>query len=235
MKAVRHIFFDLDNTLWNFSQNSAEVLHEIHNRFALDRLGITSAEAFSERYHVHNEMAWKAYREGRVDQQTLRWERYWRTLADFGHNDRKLAIDLSVAYLDTLAAKQGLMPGARDLLQTLHGKYTMHIVTNGFEETQRNKLRNSRLAPFFESVTTAESAGVAKPDPRIFKQALAAVGARGAESLYVGDHLEVDGGALRAGMHFAWYNPHPRPDLHSALAEGTELRHLDELPGLLNS
>jgi putative hydrolase of the HAD superfamily len=202
LKAVRHIFFDLDNTLWDFERNSAAVLQAVYDQFQLGRFGIPSAQAFVARYHVHNDMAWKAYREGRMDQETLRWERYWRTLAEFGCEDRRLAMEMSAAYLDTLATQQHLMPGAMAALEALRETYPMHIITNGFEEVQHRKLRYSGLAPFFRSVTTAEDAGMAKPDPRIFALAMQKAEALPEHSLYVGDHWHIDGSALQAGMHF---------------------------------
>jgi putative hydrolase of the HAD superfamily len=207
VKPIRHIFFDLDNTLWDFTRNSARVLEELHGRFELANAGIPTAAAFVERYEVHNEQAWKAYREGRLDHERLRWERYWRTLADFGCDNRKLAIELSGAYLDKLAEGPLLMPGARQVIQQLHSQFPLHIVTNGFEEVQRNKLKYSRLDGYFLSVTTAEAAGAAKPDPRIFRSALAAAGALPEESLYIGDHAATDSSALAVGMHFLWYHP----------------------------
>ncbi|GEM_PF-162738 len=207
MKPIRHVFFDLDNTLWDFTRNSASVLEELYHHCALAGVGVPSAAAFVVRYEVHNEHAWGLYREGRLDPERLRWERYWRTLADFGCDNRKLAIELSGAYLDMLAKRTLLMPGARKVLQRLHEHYPMHIVTNGFEDVQRNKLRHSGLDAYFHTVTTAEAAGAAKPDLRIFRKALTDAGAQAAESLYIGDHALTDSSARSAGMHFLWYNP----------------------------
>ncbi|MBI1194061.1 MAG: noncanonical pyrimidine nucleotidase, YjjG family [Bacteroidetes bacterium] len=241
MKAIRHLFFDLDNTLWDFTRNSASVLEELHARFSLANVGIPTAAAFVERYEVHNEQAWKMYREGQLDHERLRWERYWRTLADFGCDNRKLAIELSGAYLETLAAQKLLMPGARQLIQQLHGQYPLHIVTNGFEEVQHNKLKYSGLDAYFLSVTTAEGAGVAKPDPRIFRSALAVAGALPEESLYIGDHATTDSSALAVGMHFLWYHPghdggNPEFDPKKTGPEAglTVLQDLLDLPSWLN-
>lgn len=249
MKPIRHLFFDLDNTLWDFTRNSASVLEHLHGHFELANVGIPTASAFVERYEIHNEQAWKLYREGRLDHERLRWERYWRTLADFGCDNRKLAIELSGAYLEKLAECQLLMPGARQVVHQLHSRYPLHIVTNGFEEVQRNKLKYSGLDAFFLSVTTAEAAGAAKPDPRIFHSALAEAGAKAEESLYIGDHAPTDSSALEAGMHFLWYNPadskdqepgfnqHPEADLKKTGPEAglTVLQDLLELPTWLSS
>jgi putative hydrolase of the HAD superfamily len=241
VKPIRHLFFDLDNTLWDFTRNSAGVLEELHARFSLANVGVPTAAAFVERYEVHNEQAWKLYREGQLDHERLRWERYWRTLADFGCDDRKLAIELSGAYLEKLAECQLLMPGARQVIQQLHGLYPLHIITNGFEEVQRNKLKYSGLDAYFLSVTTAEGAGAAKPDPRIFRKALAAAAALPEESLYIGDHAATDSSALAAGMHFLWYNPghgidNPEFDLKKTSPEAglTVLQDLSLLPSWLN-
>jgi putative hydrolase of the HAD superfamily len=226
MAAWRHLFFDLDNTLWDFRRNSAAVLDALYGAYGLAERGVPSREAFVARYEVHNEQAWRAYREGRTDAQRLRWERYHRTLADFGCQDRNLALQLSAAYLERLADQAELVEGTLDLLRALDGRYALHIVTNGFEEVQRGKLRRGGLEPHFRTLTAADTVGAAKPDPRIFRHALALAGAVAEESLYVGDHPEVDGSAEAVGMAFAWYNPDRQPN---ALGHARDLERLTDL------
>ena len=123
------------------------------------------------------------------------------------------------------------MPGAREALSLVQGRYDLHIITNGFEEVQRRKLRSSRLAPYFRSVTTAEAAGMAKPDPRIFSKALIQANADPSQSLYIGDHLFIDGSASEAGMHFLWYNPSGRAEN----SPHRQIGHWAELADVLNA
>ena len=223
---IRHVFFDLDNTLWDFTRNSAAVLGALYEDHELARKGIPNLEAFLDRYHVHNNQAWKDYREGRTDAERLRWERYERTLADFGEPDRPLAVRLADAYLERLADQAILVDGTRALLDALAPRYALHVITNGFDKVQHGKLRRSALSPYFQTVTTADSAGAVKPDPRIFKHALGLAKAAAEESLYVGDHAEVDGSAEDAGLHFAWFNPDKQPNDHG---HARELHRLEDL------
>lgn len=231
MPRFRHVFFDLDNTLWDFQRNSDAVLDALFADFALKERGVTDAVAFKARYHVHNELAWKAYREGRTDAQRLRWERYHRTLDDFGCADRNLALQLSAAYLENLAHQAHLIEGTMDLVAALAPNHQLHIITNGFEEVQQGKMRRSGLAPHFRTLTAADTVGVPKPDPRIFQHALNLAGAVPGESLYVGDHPEVDGASEALGIAFAWFNPRRE---HNCYGHARDLARLEELVGHLS-
>jgi FMN phosphatase YigB (HAD superfamily) len=79
------------------------------------------------------------------------------------------------------------------------------LVTNGYDRVQRRRLAAAHLEGFFEVVVTSEGCGFAKPDPRILSVALAALGLRAREAIYVGDDLRTDGAAARhAGVPFCW-------------------------------
>ena len=84
----------------------------------------------------------------------------------------------------------------------------MHIITNGFEEVQWVKLRNSKLLPYFKEVITSEAVGAKKPDPRIFQFALEKAGATVVESVMIGDDLNTDiSGAIGVNMKSIFFNP----------------------------
>jgi putative hydrolase of the HAD superfamily len=94
------------------------------------------------------------------------------------------------------------------VLEYLQGKYELHIITNGFEEVQHVKLRESRIDHYFRHVITSERAGRRKPDPLIFAFALRTAKAEARECLMIGDDYEVDvRGAENAGMQAIWYHP----------------------------
>lgn len=232
MPRFRHLFFDLDNTLWDFQRNSDAVLDALFEDHDLNGRGIPSAKAFKERYHVHNEQAWKAYREGRTDAQRLRWERYHRALGDFGCEDRNLALQLSAAYLENLAHQAHLVDGTKTLVDALAPRFALHIITNGFEEVQQGKMKRSGLHPHFDTLTAADTVGVPKPDPRIFEHALQLAGAEPGESLYVGDHPEVDGASEASGIAFAWYNPKRE---ENSFGHARDLARLEDLLSHLDS
>lgn len=228
---VRHLFFDLDNTLWDFSANSALVLERIFESFGMTGWGIPDYAAFHSVYLDINETLWKDYALGRVKREEVRFRRFYDTLCAFGIESRQRAAGIADAYLAQTSLQTRLIPHAREVLAYLYVKYRLHIITNGFDESQYVKLRNTRIVHFFNTVTTAESAGALKPDTKIFHTALSRAGSLPEESIYIGDTPDVDGqGAVRSGMRFIWFNaPGTRldHDFHH------EIRALNELMEIL--
>ena len=211
-KQYKHIFFDLDMTLWDFEANAYEAYHDIFEKFKLKNLGIESIEDFLKSYFVHNDKLWDQYRKGKIEKEFLRSRRFELTLQDFGVDDPKLAEDIGMEYITISPQKTNLFPNAIEILRYLRSKYPLYIITNGFEEVQFTKLKNSRLEEYFLHVITSEEAGCKKPDAGIFRHALQKAGAKPEESLMIGDDPEVDVlGALDAGMDAVFFNPKKIP------------------------
>lgn len=198
-RAYRHIFFDLDETLWDFDTNSRNVLYHLVNRYGFRQKGI-DPPLFVERYHAHNQRYWVWYREGSIDLDTLRLGRWRQTLDDFGL-DVGLAPTLSEEYLDLLPQQTRLVAHAQDVVRHFNRFYQLHILTNGFSTVQNRKLEVSGLHGYFRHVITAEQAGYRKPDPGIFHYAFALTGATVTDSILIGDSAEADvQGARAVGM-----------------------------------
>lgn len=191
-KHYRHIFFDLDNTLWDFEANSKETFHELFDRYQLTHRGIYSFEDFIEVYERHNALLWEFYRQGKIVKEVLNIRRFSMTLDEFGIHDSLLSSNMAGDYVAISPTKTRLFPDAIDLLGYLKERYTLHIITNGFEEVQHRKLLNSGLRGYFESIITSEEAGSKKPELPIFNFALSVTGAQKHESLMIGDDEEVD-------------------------------------------
>lgn len=196
----KHLFFDLDHTLWDFETNSRAVLAELHAEFALMDHGV-SCEVFIPAYEVVNNSFWVAHESGTMDRETLRALRFRQALASLGIHDNTMAARMEHLYMERCPVRPGLMDGALDLLNELHEKYTLHIITNGFTETQGLKLNASGIRHYFAVVLTSEQAGVSKPSPKIFRHALRSAGAKVNESLMIGDSARADmAGARASGM-----------------------------------
>ena len=203
-----HLFFDLDRTLWDFERNSKEALTEMYNHFDLKSLGIKSSELFIEKYKVHNEYLWSLYRQGKIDKDNLRSFRFQLCLKDFKISDNKLSVQLGEMYVSTSPYKTHLFPFTHEVLTYLKSKYRLHIITNGFEEVQHIKLKQSKLDVYFDQVITSEQLGVKKPDSKIFNYAISSVKAELSESLMLGDDFPVDIlGAKNIGMDQVFFNP----------------------------
>jgi putative hydrolase of the HAD superfamily len=203
-----HLFFDLDHTLWDFETNSRNSFEVLYPQFDLQQKGVSSFDAFMERYMHHNDVLWDRYRKGFIKQDELRWKRVWHTLLDFKIGSDQLAKDVSQAYLELLPTRTALFDGCIELLNYLQNKqYKMHLLTNGFQEVQLNKIKLSGIADFFEQVITSEASNSVKPNKAIFDYALEKTGATVANSIMIGDNLEVDiEGAANAGWPQIWVN-----------------------------
>ncbi len=206
--AIKHVFFDLDRTLWDFEKSALEAFERIFVGMNLKEKGVPSAMRLHEVYTVHNNRLWQQYRNGEIEKSKLMWYRFYLTLLDFGIDDRQLSDRIGSYYLDISPKLVNLFPNAIEILDYLFPKYTLHLITNGFAEVQETKLLVSGMKKFFKTVVTSEEAGVKKPDPQIFRYAFEKSGAQPAESVMIGDDYEVDiAGAKNAGMHQILFDP----------------------------
>ena len=204
----KHIFFDLDRTLWDFETNSHETLLEICNKYNLRELGIESYIEFIKKYKKINERLWEMYREDKISQKDLRRERFQKTLELYNIQNLDLSEKIGKDYIEICPRKTKLFSETIEILNYLKSKYHLHIITNGFHKTQHIKLEFSNLTPYFHQVITSEQVGVKKPHHKIFEFALSKANANSKESIYIGDDLEVDIlGCQNCGIDGVYFNP----------------------------
>ena len=198
MQNIQHVFFDLDHTLWDFEKNSDLTFQKI---FKINDLSV-DLHSFLEVYRPLNFKFWKLYREEKVTKSELRYGRLKNTFdaIDFPISDTLIYL-IADQYIEHLADFNHLFDGAIEILDYLNQKYTLHIITNGFEEIQTKKMINSKIYHYFEKVITSESVGVKKPNPKVFKHALEIANANIDQAIMIGDSIEADiNGALGVGM-----------------------------------
>ena len=203
------LFFDLDHTIWDFDTNSEATLLDLFHELKLNERATGDFNHFHTTYHHHNEIYWDRFRKGFINREELRWKRMWRTLVDFKITDETLAKQMSERYLDILPTKTNLFPHCIELLEYLTAKkYPMHLITNGFEKTQYQKIKNSGIDRFFTHMVTSEQAGIMKPHAAIFEYALNLTKSTAEKCIMIGDTLEVDIlGAKNMGMDTVYFNP----------------------------
>ena len=211
----KHVFFDLDRTLWDFDAAAEVAFERIYEKYNLKSLGIPSAHEFHEVYHPLNERLWELYREDKITKADLNRTRFLKPLEHYGIHDIELADHLSEDYVYWSPRIVRLVPGTMELLDYLKPKYHLHLITNGFQEVQHTKLSGSGLEPYFETLTVSEEVGVKKPNPEIFDYpnpeifhyALRKAHATAEESIVIGDEMAVDiDGAKAAGIDQIFFN-----------------------------
>lgn len=217
MNRYTHLFFDLDHTLWDTDRNAEESLRELFQEMELDKTGIPDFDAFHASYRTHNERLWGLYAENKVGRDAVRVHRFLHTLSDFGVDDQGLASQIADHFVARTPYRQHLIPGALSLLESLKGRFSLSIITNGFKEAQHVKLKSSGIDHFFDHIIISEVVGVHKPDPRIFYHAMEQAGVASAEScIMVGDTFQTDVcGAINAGITGVHFDPRGN-QLHAA-------------------
>lgn len=227
----RHIFFDLDHTLWDFNANAKDVLIELYDHFNLSQIGVNSFDLFYSNYLVHNALLWSRYEKGFISTEELKWKRMWRTLLDFKIGDEKLAKEMAAYFLEILPHKTKVFDHTFEILDYLTEKqYSLHLITNGFERTQWAKLQNSQLNGYFKQVITSESANCSKPKKEIFEFAINKAKCNFQESIMIGDNLDADiSGAMNAGMDTIFAN---HINAECDIKPTYIIRHLKELEGI---
>jgi putative hydrolase of the HAD superfamily len=227
-----HLFFDLDHTLWDFETNARHTLADLYKQYELNTKGVPDFDLFFERYSFHNERLWDRYTKGFIKQEELRWKRMWLALLDFKLADESLSKEMSVRFLEQLPTKKQLFPYTVEILTYLkEKKYRMHLITNGFEKVQHNKIQQSNLHLFFDEVITSEASNSLKPNKEIFEYALSKTGAQVQQSIMIGDNQDADiQGGINAGMDTIFVN-HLHIDTY--VKPTYTIYHLKELESIL--
>jgi len=203
---VTDIFFDLDHTLWDFERNSALTFEKILTE---NNIGIDLQE-FLKVYVPANLDFWKLYREEKITKEELRYQRLKSVFDTLKYEVSDATIDkIATEYIQNLSSYNHLFPNTVAILEYLKPKYKLHIITNGFQEVQDKKLKNSGIYGYFDHVINSEMAGVKKPNPIIFDLALKMSNTKPESSLMIGDSLEADiRGAMAVGLHALHFNAH---------------------------
>ncbi len=204
----KHIFFDLDHTIWDFDKNAEETLHELYHQYELKVLGLHSPDIFIETYTKNNHALWAAYHLGQITKEELRNTRFSKTFLDLGLTTECIPANFEDDYVIICPTKTNLFPDAHDVLAYLQNNYTLHLISNGFKESTEMKISKTGIKSYFSQIIISEVVGVNKPDKAIFEHALAGADAKKEHSVMIGDSIEADvRGALNFGMDAIYFNP----------------------------
>jgi YjjG family noncanonical pyrimidine nucleotidase len=226
-KDKKHLFFDLDHTLWDFDKNSAFAFETIFK----ERDFKISLDDFLKIYIPRNHHYWKLYQVNQISHEELRYFRL-KDVFDALQFEVSDAIihQLSEDYINYLPEYNHLFDGAIEILDYLKPNYKLHIITNGFASVQTKKLNNSNIGHYFDTITNSEMAGVKKPHPTIFDFALSLANASKEECLMIGDSYEADiVGAQEAGIEAIFFNEQNIKVENQVL----QIKHLLDLKNIL--
>ncbi|MGF1824826.1 pyrimidine 5'-nucleotidase [Vibrio splendidus] len=217
------IFFDADETLFHFDAFQGMKL-------MFSRFGVTFNEQDYSDYQKVNLPLWVDYQDGRITAAQLKHTRFegWAEKLD------TTTATLNSAFLNAMADICTLLPGAKELMESLKGQVNMGIITNGFTELQSIRLERTGMTEYFDHVIISEEVGVAKPDAEIFEYAHKLIGLPSKQRiLMVGDnpHSDILGG-LDFGIETCWLNSQEKatPD---GIDPHYQVKSLSDLQALL--
>lgn len=227
---VKHIFFDLDNTLWDFDANSKNVITALIKEFDLEKICQCSAQSFIKTYILVNDDLWALYRKQLITKEELRSSRFTNTMLYFGHDDKELGLKLEEQYIARSPYQKELVPHTLEVLEYLQQKYQLHIITNGFKEVQHIKLNNCNIKHFFNQIIISEEVGFNKPNKDIFDYSFSVANTHLDESLMIGDDWDADIlGAHKINLKAIYFNRKNTSVRNNLVPEIKSLAELKEI------
>ena len=226
----KHLFFDLDRTLWDFDKNSEFTIRQILKNEKIEDQ-VKGFEVFHALYRKKNAALWRIYGKGEITKEKLRYERFKVSLEHFFSPSPELVKRIGDAYVELSPQQIQLMPNTLETLTQLKELgFKMHIITNGFAEVQHLKLANCGLKEYFQEIICSEAIGKNKPEPEIFEYALKSAGAAVKNSVMIGDDYYADiTGATKIGMKAILF----KPDNAANYPYENTIGNLNELPALI--
>jgi len=229
-KSYKHIFFDLDHTLWDFDRNTSEAIAEIYEIFNFSEWSFTFRD-FIKYFYEANALLWDKFNHGKIDRTNLRNSRFRIILGKLGISAEQVPSGIGDAYLEIAPSKTKLIDYTHEILQYLQPKYHLHIISNGFDDVQHRKMKSAGIHHYFQKIVTSDSSGHRKPQKEIFEYALQQAKATRANSLFIGDNLDTDiKGAQNADLDHIYFNP--KSNSHSSPVT-YEIKSLKELMNIL--
>jgi putative hydrolase of the HAD superfamily len=226
---VRAVLFDLDDTLFDHHGCARDALAEVRDSHAC-----FGAVRFEELERVHQQYLEVLHAEvmmGRLPLDDARRERFRRLFGAAGVTaDDRLADLAAATYRDRYREARRAVQGAAILLPLVRARARVGVVSNNLLAEQREKVVVCGLDAYVDTLVVSEEAGVAKPDPAIFRLALDRLGCAADEAVMVGDSWSADiAGARAAGIRAIWFNRsgEAQPEDDRAIAELRALEPAD--------
>lgn len=227
---LKSVFFDLDETLLDFTRSEAVALSRALRAF--DR---EATSHVIERYHVLNISQWKLMEEGKLSRVGVLTRRFELLFEELGWDLEEVPA-FNDQYEIFLGEGHFFLPGAEELLKQLAPQYDLYLATNGASAVQRGRLKSAGLEPYFKGIFISEEVGYNKPSLEYFRSAFAAIpDFDPTTAIIVGDSLTSDiWGGKNAGIRTCWLNPAGAAP-HSSILPDYTVRTLEELPALFKT
>ncbi|MFN4084877.1 MAG: YjjG family noncanonical pyrimidine nucleotidase [Spirosomataceae bacterium] len=228
---IRHIFFDLDHTLWDFEENAKICLAQIYRTHQVEQMGVVDFHRFFSTFSEVNKAFWYLLDTKKITHEELRKERFRSTFSDLGVSiSTETSEAMNQQFLSLLPFQSLLIPNAKLLLEALSPHFQLHILSNGYQQVQRQKLASGGILDFFEHVITNDMAQAHKPSPAMFTYAFITANCAPDEAVMVGDNWLADiEGAMQMGMPAIHFDPNQNACQEPQFCRVSSLLQIPEL------
>lgn len=206
MKKYTTLLFDVDDTLLDFKRAEAESI-----KYLLKYKNVEPTDELVQLYSQINGDLWRQFELDKVTREELQLLRFERLFLELGMSVDTL--ECSQIYRKKLNESAYLMEGARQLLDSLYGKYKMYIITNGLAKTQHSRLALSDLNKYFDYIFISEEIGYNKPKKGFFDKVYEIIPEKDkSKMLIIGDSLTTDvAGGNNECIDVCWFNSNKKP------------------------
>lgn len=196
------LFFDVDDTLLDFSLCSHAALSKTFNDFNME-YNDTIYKLF---YDIDNRL-WLKQKQELISVQDVLNLRFKQLFSCLNLDTDNIAFQSK--FQINLSKEHALEPGAIEIIQYLNLKYKLYVTSNGILSMQLSRLKLAGLLPYFSDLFVSDDIGYSKPNVHFFNECLKRCNLHSNEILFVGDSLEADMlGANYSDIDACWYNPY---------------------------
>ena len=229
MKLIKHIFLDLDDTLFDFKRSERVALSN-----TLSALGIDPTDEVISRYSVINRGQWEALERGEATREEILPRRYEILFNELGVEIEPMKAQK--LYEKSLTGTYFYIDGAEELIRELHKDYKTYIASNGTAIVQDGRIGLSGIDKYFDKIFISERVGHNKPSKEFFDACFKDIGEIDRkETIIIGDSLTSDIlGGKNAGILTCLYNPKGNA-AREDIKPDYEVKSLAEIPNLLKS
>ena len=204
----RALLLDLDDTILDDTTRVHESWREACASHA-HRLSPLDAAAVVDAIRKTSKWFWDdpdRHREGRLQLEAARRQVVRLALRELGVEDTELADGIGDAYSHHRDVGMEPLPEAIETVRWLRSSgRRLALLTNGAAAAQRRKITRFEIADLFDAILVEGELGFGKPDERVYRRALDALGVKPADAWMVGDNLEWDVAApQKLGMTGVW-------------------------------
>lgn len=226
---IEFLFLDLDDTILDFHRAERLAISRTFHSF-----GLEPTEAVLDRYHHINRAHWERLERGELTRDQVLIGRFQVLFGEMGIPAQ--AEEVAKRYEHNLSQGHFFLPGAKEALDALRGKYRLFLASNGTACVQHGRLTSAGLYPYFEKVFVSQELGANKPAKAFFDACAAQIpGYDGKKALMVGDSLSSDIlGGKNAGIRTCWVHA-DSAELPPEYIPDWQIASLSQLPALLET